>query len=90
MAETRLNLSLIDLLLFPVTIPVKGFMLVVEQLHSTVYNELYDQRTLQRKLLEVELEYELGNLEFEEYERLRSQLVECLAEVAGQRGGASE
>jgi hypothetical protein len=90
MAETRLNLSLTDLLLFPVTIPVKGFMLVVEQLHNTVYNELYDQRTLQRKLLEVELEYELGNLEFEEYERLRSQLVERLAEVAGQRGGASE
>lgn len=52
MIEVRL--SPWDLLLWPLTLPIGGFRLVLEQLRDVANRELYDPDTLRRQLLEVQ------------------------------------
>ncbi len=67
MPDQEIHLSFSDLLLFPVSIPVKGFMFILEQLRGMVDEELFDETTLQKKLMEVQLLYEQGELDEETY-----------------------
>lgn len=83
MDETEFNLSLLDLVLFPVTLPVKGFVLVLQQLKEMADRELYDERALRQKMLELDLAHELGYVDEPDYRRRRLEMTERLRVLAG-------
>lgn len=75
MKGKEIEFSLLDLVFFPVSLPVKGFVFILEQLREITDKELYDEDELRRRLLELEMEYELGNVGEEEYRQVRSKIV---------------
>ncbi len=74
MKGKEIKISLLDLVFFPVAVPVKGFVFLLEQIREMVDKELYDEDELRKKLLELEMEYELGSIGEEEYRQLRSKI----------------
>ncbi|OPL09762.1 MAG: hypothetical protein AVO34_04920 [Firmicutes bacterium ML8_F2] len=85
MKGKEVEFSLLDLVFFPVTVPVKGFVFLLEQLREIVDKELYDEDELRKRLLGLEMEYELGNVGEEEYRQLRSKIVGRMKFIAEAR-----
>ncbi|AFV11272.1 gas vesicle protein GvpG [Thermacetogenium phaeum DSM 12270] len=63
-----------DLLL----LPLRGLLAIAEKIDDAVRQELEDADYLRSKLLELQLSYELGDIEQEEYEESYRRLVERL------------
>lgn len=55
--------TLFDLVLFPVVMPVKGFLLLLNEIRKMADRELNDERLVQRKLIEAQVLYEIGELD---------------------------
>jgi hypothetical protein len=85
MKGKEIEFSLLDLLFLPVSVPVKGFVFILEQLREIVDKELYDEDELRKRLLGLEMEYELGNVGEEEYRQLRSKIVGRMKLIAEAR-----
>ncbi|MCL4424466.1 MAG: gas vesicle protein GvpG [Firmicutes bacterium] len=63
----EMKLSSLDLLFLPLALPAKGLWFILEQITDLVDKELYDEGTLRRKLLDLQVLYELGEIQDEEY-----------------------
>ena len=56
--------------------PVRGTVWIAEQIAAQAERELWDEKAIRRRLVQVEREYELGVLTIEEYEAIEDQLLE--------------
>ncbi|MBX6377544.1 MAG: gas vesicle protein GvpG [Clostridia bacterium] len=74
----ELPLSLWDLLFFPVTVPVRAFLFILDQIREAADRELHDPAVARRHLLELQLLYEQGEVAEEEYRRLWEALTDKL------------
>jgi Gas vesicle protein G len=70
--------------------PVRGVTWVVEQVADEVERELYDEGNIRRELLELELEYEDGNIDESERLAREEELFERLAIAQERRAGSEE
>ncbi|MCF8002478.1 MAG: gas vesicle protein GvpG [Halanaerobiales bacterium] len=68
-------MGLLSLLTMPITGPVKGFMFIIKQIHQYVEKELYDESRLQKKLLQLRMNYERGNIEEKEYKESEAKIL---------------
>lgn len=55
--------TLLDLVLFPVVMPVKGFLFLLNEIRKMADREVNDEGLLQRKLIEAQVLYEIGELD---------------------------
>ena len=71
MGEARKHpgFSLFDLLLFPVALPLKELMFIADEIKKSAEKELFDPETLQNKLIELQLRYEMGEISEQDYRR---------------------
>lgn len=79
------QLSLADLLLLPVTLPVHGFLGLLDEVRQRVDQELYDPQTLQQRLIELQMRYELGDMAEAEYRAGWAEMARRLAEIGSGR-----
>ncbi len=77
------SLSLSDLLLGPVMLPLKGLFFILVVVADMAEKELGDEDHLQQKLLELQLRYEEGELDEASYRLLWRDLAERLARLRG-------
>ncbi len=82
MKENNINFTLLDWLLFPVSVPAKGFIYLLEQIKELVDNELYNEGELKKSLIELEMLYEMNSIDEDEYRQLRSKIIERLKFIA--------
>lgn len=75
-----------ELALLPLA-PVRGTVWVAEQVADEVDRQLYDEGSIKRELLQVELDEEEGRIGPEERERMERELLDRLA-VARERAAA--
>ena len=61
--------------------PVRGTMWIAEQLAEQAARELDDETSLRRRLTELQLQFELGELDIEEFEQAEDELLERLLEL---------
>jgi len=74
------------LLLLPLA-PVRGTVWIAEQIAEEAARQMDEGRTIRRKLAEVELRYERGELTVEELEEIEDELLERLR-LAGELDAA--
>jgi hypothetical protein len=74
-------LSPLDLLFWPVTLPVRGFLFVLEQIREAADRELFDPETCRRRLLQLEMLHELGELSDEAYQARWAELAGRLEQL---------
>jgi hypothetical protein len=79
MKEVEIDVSPFSLVLWPVSLPVGGFKFLLEQLRDIVNEELYDPATVRQHLLELQMQYEMGEVEEEQYRVEWTALTERLA-----------
>lgn len=79
------KLSFADLLFFPVTLPTRGFLFLLNAIKEHAERELFDEATLRRKLLELELLNEMGEVAEQDYRQTRAEIIERLREIRGDR-----
>jgi hypothetical protein len=60
--------------------PVRGTVWVAEQIAAEAERELREQKSVRRRLAEVERQFELGVLTVEEYEAIEDELLDQLEE----------
>jgi hypothetical protein len=58
--------------------PYKGVMFVLEQIRKSVDRELYDETVWQQKLLDLQMRYDLGEVDQAGYEAQEQQIMEQL------------
>jgi hypothetical protein len=73
------------LLLLPLA-PVRATVWIAERLEEQALQELGDETTVRRRLLEAELQYEAGELSLGEYEAIEDALLDRL-EALREPGG---
>lgn len=85
MAETRVvrgaDLTTSDLLLWPVSLPLKGFLFVLAVVAEMAERELGDEAYLQEKLLELQLQHEEGEMDEAAYRVRWRELAERMARL---------
>ena len=72
---------LTNLLTLPVTGPFKGLVWVAEKITEQAENELYSEEAVRRKLLELELRYDFGEISDEEYDLSETSLLALLSMI---------
>lgn len=73
--------SLLDLLAWPVTMPIKGTIWIANKVAEQAMKELYNEDAVRGKLLELELSFDLGEISEEEYLATEEALMERLREI---------
>ena len=63
--------------------PVRGTVWIAEQIAAQAERELWDEKAIRRRLIQVESEYELGALTLEEYEAIEDQLLDQIELLQG-------
>jgi len=58
--------------------PAKGLLFVFKEIHKRAIAELYDESGIQKKLIELHMAYDLGEIEEQDYAELENQLIERL------------
>ena len=61
--------------------PVRGTVWIAEQLALQAERELGDEKTIRRRLVDAERQFELGTLSLEEYESIEDALLERLEDL---------
>jgi hypothetical protein len=61
--------------------PVKGLIWIAEQIDEVANKELTDEGQLMDKLMELQLRFELDEIDVDEYSKLESELLERLDAV---------
>jgi hypothetical protein len=59
--------------------PVRGTVWLAERLAEEAARELDDERSIQRQLIELQMSYDLGEIDDEEYAEAEADLLERLA-----------
>ncbi|MFQ5981653.1 MAG: gas vesicle protein GvpG [Candidatus Heimdallarchaeota archaeon] len=72
------GIGLLDILLPQLMIPLKGVHWVASKLHETAEKELTDKSKIQQQLLELQMRYELEEIDDKEYERQEKELLDRL------------
>lgn len=80
--------GLLDILLMPIVLPARGFIFLLEQIRDAADRELFDPENLERKLMEVRMLYELGEIGEEEYSEAERAISARLGQI--RRRGAQE
>lgn len=70
--------------------PVRGTMWVAEKLQAEAERELDDPERLRRQLENVQVAYELGEMDLEEYEQVEEQILARLIALEEQAGDTRE
>ncbi len=73
--------SLLDILLPQLMIPVRGVHWISSKLYETAEKELTDKGKIQQQLLELQMRYELDELDDEEYDRREKTLLDQLEAI---------
>lgn len=82
MEEAReARLTLLDMIAFPVAVPIKGFLFLLNEVRKMADRELNDVELLQKKLIEVQVLYEIGELDDLAYRTRWNELSSRLANV---------
>jgi hypothetical protein len=82
--------SLLDLLAWPVMLPFKGTLWVANKVAEQAEKELYNEDAVRGKLLELELSYDLGEIDEDEYLAIEEALMERLREIREYLAAQSE
>ncbi len=69
---------LFDILAFPLMGPVKGISWIAEKIYEQADKELYSEDDIQSKLLELELRFDIGEIDEKEYIDLEEILLKRL------------
>ena len=72
---------LLDLLAWPVTVPIKGTVWIANKVAEQAVKELYNEDAVRGKLLELELRYDLGEIDEAEYVATEEALLERLQAI---------
>jgi hypothetical protein len=82
--------SLLDLLAWPVMLPFKGTRWGANKVAEQAEKELYNEDAVRGKLLELELSYDLGEIDEDEYLAIEEALMERLREIREYLAAQSE
>lgn len=74
-------MGLFDLLAFPLLGPIKGVTWIAEKIVEQADKELYSEDAVRGKLLELELHYDLGEIEEKEFLEIEETLLGLLREA---------
>ena len=72
---------LLDLLAWPVTVPIKGTIWIANKVAEQAVKELYNEDAVRGKLLELVLRYDLGEIDEAEYVATEEALLERLQAI---------
>ncbi len=70
--------------------PVRGVAWVAEQVAEEADRQLYDEGSIRREMLQLELDYEDGKIDLQERERQEEELLERLAVSQARRAAEEE
>ncbi len=73
-----------------IALPFSGVWEIVKELHKYVDRELNDKETWQRKLLELQLKYELNEIDEDEYKVREEEIVEKITAIQESEGETVE
>ncbi len=82
MKDVEIDISPLSLVVWPLSLPAGGFMFLLEQIRDIVNEELYDPATVRHHLLELQMRYEMGEVEEEQYQAEWTALTERLTELS--------
>lgn len=72
---------LADVLLFPVVGPRRGLQFILEQIREQVDAEMFDQGQVERKLIDLHLRYDLGEITEDDFSRRETEMLQELNAV---------
>jgi len=73
-------MGLIDLLC-PFLVPVKGMVWLGGKIRDMAESDLMDKSKIQEKLMELQMRYEMGEIEEESFEKKETELLERLEAI---------
>ena len=77
--DWRNEMSLLfDILAFPLMGPIKGISWIAEKIFEQADKELYSEDAIQGKLLELELRFDMGEIDEKDYNELEEKLLNRL------------
>lgn len=74
-------MGVFDLLTFPVLGPLRGVVWLAETIQDVAETEWYDTDRIRAQLIELELAYDLGEIDAEEYLTQEDALLQRLSEA---------
>ena len=79
--DDDLDIGLLDLL-FPLPmLPIKGVIFISKKLRNTAKEEQTDKAGIQEAMLELQMRYEIGEIDDEEYDQQEAQLMDKLEDI---------
>jgi hypothetical protein len=69
---------LVDVLAFPLMGPIKGVVWIAEKVAEQAEGQLYNEEAVYGQLMELELHYDLGEIDEQEYLEAEEALLEWL------------
>ena len=76
---------LINVLTLPIMGPIKGIVWIAEKVVEQADRELYDEEAIRGRLMELELNYDLGKISEEEYLTIEEELLARLKVIRERR-----
>ena len=83
--EHQLLKTAVKVLAAPVTVPVKSASWLLEQIHGEVEKEQTDEDRVMEQLMELQLRYEMEEIEKEDFEAQEKELMERLNAIREQK-----
>ncbi|MFQ6066105.1 MAG: gas vesicle protein GvpG [bacterium] len=74
------DIGLLDLL-FPFFLPIKGLVWIGQKLEDTAEEDLTDTGQIQKKLLELQMKFEMDEISEEEYDKKEAKLMAQLEAI---------
>ena len=74
-------MGLFDILAFPVSGPIKGVIWLAEKIAEQVDREYYSEEAIRRQLMELEMKFDLGEIDEEAYMAAEDELLALLKQV---------
>jgi len=74
------DIGLLDLL-FPFFLPIKGLVWIAEKLEDTAEQDLTDTGQIQKRLLELQMKFEMDEISEEEYDKEEAKLMAQLEAI---------
>ena len=74
------DIGLLDLV-FPFFLPIKGLVWIAEKLEDTAEEDLTDTGQIQKKLLELQMKFEMDEISEEEYDKEEAKLMAQLEAI---------
>ncbi len=74
-----------DILLAPFTAPLKGLIFLANKINETAEREMSDDGAIKEKLMELQLKFEMDEIDEEEYTRREDELLERLRNIKSKK-----